>query len=374
MRRCLNVVTLGQLFQKNGYFSGRVGKIFHYGVPRDIGTAGLDDKPTWNQAINPSGVDHNKEEALLTVHTPTRGIGSSIGFHASQARDDEHTDGMVANEVIRMIEQHRNEPFFVGAGFYRPHVPWIAPSKYFDMYPLAKIETIPFEQSELTMAPEWAYFTNPANWGLSDLQRREAMRAYYASISFMDAQVGKLLDALDRMRLAQDTTVVFWGDNGYQLGEHGQWMKQTVFENAARIPMLIGGAGVEARGKGCGRTVELLDLYPTLADLCGLRGTPTNLQGRSLKPLLTRADAAWDRPAISQVQRGAGAKGHMGHSLRTERYRYTRWSGTPTGEELYDYQTDPRETQNLASNPKMSAIKNGLDKRLGEILKTRQPA
>jgi uncharacterized sulfatase len=369
-----DVVTLGQLFQKNGYFSGRVGKIYHYGVPKDIGTAGLDDKPSWNQAINPSGVDHNKEEELLTVHTPGRGIGSSIGFHASQAPDDEHTDGMVANEVIRMMEQHRNEPFFIGAGFYRPHVPWIAPSKYFDMYPLAKIEPIPFEQSELTMAPEWAYFTRPANWGMSELQRKEAMRAYYASISFMDAQVGKLLDALDRLRLTQDTTIVFWGDNGYQLGEHGQWMKQTVFENAARIPLLIGGAGVEARGKGCGRTVELLDLYPTLADLCGLQGTPKNLQGRSLKPLLTRADAAWDRPALTQVQRGNGANNHMGHSLRTERYRYTRWSGTSTGEELYDYESDPRETKNVVADPKMSGIKNSLDKRLSEILKTRQPA
>ena len=138
-----DVMTLGQAFQKNGYFSGRVGKIYHYGNPGQIGTDGLDDKPTWNQVVNPAGIDKLEEEPKLTNYTPDRGLGSAICFYASPAADEEHTDGMVAAEVIRMMEEHRDEPFFIGAGFYKPHVPWIAPSKYFDMYPLESIDVRP---------------------------------------------------------------------------------------------------------------------------------------------------------------------------------------------------------------------------------------
>jgi uncharacterized sulfatase len=371
-----NVVTLPQLFQKNGYFAARAGKIYHYGVPGQIGTAGLDDPPSWNLAVNPNGVDHAKEEPLLTNYTPQRGLGSAICFHASDAKDEEHTDGIVAAEIIRMMEQHRGDPFFLGAGFYRPHVPWIAPSKYFDLYPLDKIQAPPFDESELSIAPEWAYFTKPANWGMTVLQRREAIRGYYAAITFMDAQVGKLLNALDRLRLTQDTTIVFWGDNGYHLGEHGQWMKQMVFEPAARIPFLIGGAGVRARGQACRRTVELLDMYPTLIELCGLQGAPANLHGRSVGPLLANARAAWDKPAITQVHRADPARGTVrGYSLRTERYRYSQWGeGGGLGEELYDYDQDPRELRNLAKDQQAKDLKSGLQKRLQQIVKARATA
>lgn len=367
-----DVVTLPQLFQKNGYFAGRVGKIYHYGVPGQIGTDGLDDRPSWNRVVNPNGVDHTKEEPLLTNYTPARGLGSAICYHASSAKDDEHTDAIGAAAVIEMIEQHRNEPFFIGAGFYRPHVPWIVPAKYFDQYPLDKIQPPPFDEREMHQAPEWAYFTKPANWDMTTLQQREAIRAYYASITFMDAQVGKLLDALDRLGLAENTTLVFWGDNGYQLGEHGQWMKQTVFEWAARIPLLIGGAGVSARGRGCPRTVELLDLYPTLSEICALEGRPSNLQGRSLKPLLDHPDARWDKPAITQVRRGAPPKAVMGYSLRTERYRYSQWGEDgKLGDELYDYQSDPREVRNLAADPKSAALKSKLRDQLASIMESR---
>jgi iduronate 2-sulfatase len=366
-----DVVTLPQLFQKNGYFTARVGKIYHYGVPRDIGTDGLDDKPSWHKTVNPCGVDHTKEEPLLTNYTPNRGLGSAICFHASGAKDDEHTDGIGANAVIQLMEEHRNEPFFLGAGFYRPHVPWIAPSKYFDLYPLERIQAPPFDESEMSIAPEWAYFTKPANWGMTVLQRREAIRGYYASVAFLDVQVGKLLDALDRLRLTQSTTIVFWGDNGYHLGEHGQWMKQMVFEPASRIPFLIGGAGVTARGRGCPRTVELLDIYPTLAEVCNLREASSNLQGRSLAPLLAHPDAAWDKPAISQVHRGTKVRGY---SIRTERYRYSQWNDAELGEELYDYERDPRELRNLAADPDSAGLKSGLRRQLNDILKTRRLA
>jgi uncharacterized sulfatase len=366
-----DVVTLPQLFRKNGYFVARVGKIYHYGVPGDIGTNGLDDAPSWQERVNPAGVDKTKEEPLLTNYTPTRGLGSAVSYHASTARDEEHTDALVAQNVIRLMEEHRNEPFFLGAGFYRPHVPWIAPAKYFDMYPLSKIPVPRFDESELKIAPEWAYFTKPANWGMTELQRREALRGYYASISFMDAQVGKLLDALDRLKLADNTTVVFWGDNGYHLGEHGQWMKQMVFEPAARIPMLIGGAGVKARGAGCVRTVELLDLYPTLAEVCGLTGTPGNLQGRSLAPLLANASAPWDKPSVSQVHRNQKVRGY---SIRTERYRYSEWNDGAEGAELYDYELDPHEMKNLANDPASAALRASLSRKLHEIQKQRGKA
>lgn len=360
------VTTLPQAFQKNGYFTARAGKIYHYGVPSQIGTPGLDDAKSWNETVNPAGVDHTKEEKLVTNYTPSRrGLGASIAYHASEASDDQHTDHQVASAVIEMMEKHREDPWFLGAGFYRPHVPWIVPSKYFDMYPMDRILALPFDESELKNAPEAAYFTRPVNLGLNVQQRREAIRAYYASISFMDAQVGRLLDALDGTGLARNTTVVFWGDNGYHLGEHGQWMKQTVFEQASRIPLLIGGAGVKARGRGCPRTVELVDLYPTLADVCELSGAPSNLHGRSLAPLLSNPNAKWDHPAVSQMLRAA--RSTMGYSIRTERYRYSNWNEGKEGEELYDYQADPRELRNLAKEPDSEPLKRRLKEQLAAI-------
>jgi iduronate 2-sulfatase len=234
-----------------------------------------------------------------------------------------------------------------------------------------RIQAPPFSESEMHIAPEWAYFTKPANWGMTVLQRREAIRAYYASISFMDAQVGRLLHALEQFGLAQDTTIVFWGDNGYQLGEHGQWMKQTVFEPASRIPLVFGGAGVGARGQASPRTVELLDLYPTLVDVCSLRDAPANLQGRSLAPLLANVNAPRDFPAISQVRRITPEKHVMGYSLHTERYRYSFWNEASEGEELYDYQADPRTLRNLESDTASADLKQKLRSRLEEICRTR---
>jgi uncharacterized sulfatase len=367
-----NVVTLGQAFQKNDYFVARVGKIYHYGNPGQIGTNGLDDEPTWHKRINPAGVDKTKEEPLITNYTPTRGLGSAVCFHASSARDEEHTDGIVAAETIRLIEENRGRPWFLGAGFYKPHCPWVSPSKYFDMVPIEKVKLVPFEEWEMKIAPRWAYFTIPANWGLTEKQRLEAMRAYYAAILFMDAQVGKLLDAVKRLGLEQQTTVVFWSDHGYGLGEHGQWMKQTVFEYAAHSPLMMCGAGVPTRGKPCGRTVEFLDMYPTLADLCRLKDVPDGLHGKSLRPLLENPRAAWARPAVTQVQRARKPEPVRGYSMRTERYRYTQWDDGREGEELYDYSKDPRELKNLASEPAAERLKSGLRRQLQSIIAARR--
>ena len=363
-------MTLPQLFQKNGYFVARAGKIYHYGNPDQIGTSGLDDPASWQEVVNPAGVDHTKEEPEVTCYTPDRhNLGSTIAFHASEAKDDEHTDHMVADAVIAMMDKHRKEPWFLGAGFYKPHCPWIVPSKYFDLYPINRIQAPPFEEGEMKIAPEFAYFTQPANWNMSVAQRRDAIRAYYASISFLDAQIGRLLDALDRLELAHNTTLVFWADHGYNLGEHGQWMKQSLFEPAARVPLFIGGAGVEARGRVCLRTTEHLDLYPTVAELCGLQ-KPSHLQGRSLAPLLKDPNGPWDYPAVTQLNPPA-AKQVRGYSIRTERYRYTFWNEGNNGEEMYDYEKDPRELHNLAGDATMAPLKGKLRARLETITEAR---
>jgi len=367
-----DVVTLPQLFQKNGYFAARVGKLYHYGNPGQIGTDGLDDAPSWNLKINPRGIDKDEEPKIIN-HTPGRGLGSALCFYSSPGKDEEHTDGIVAAESLRIMDENRNRPWFLGAGFYKPHCPYIAPSKYFDRVPMDRVKLIPFEEWEMTIAPQWAYAIRPANYGLNEKQRLEAMQAYYATILFLDANVGRLLDGLEKMKLADRTSIVFWSDHGYQLGEHGQWMKQTLWEPSARAPLMICGAGIKSRGKTCGRTVEFLDLYPTAAALAGLSGTPTNLHGRSLLPLLDNPAAAWDKPAITQVRRGnEKTKFIHGHSLRNERYRYNMWDEGREGEELYDYQTDPREMKNLVKDEASQALKQQLRARLDSILATRR--
>ncbi|MBY0372391.1 MAG: sulfatase [Bryobacteraceae bacterium] len=364
-----DIVTLPQMFRNNGYHAARVGKIYHYGVPGDIGTSGLDDAPSWDEVINPKGIDKTDEEKLLTNHTPARGLGSAICFYASPAKDEQHTDGILARETARLIEANKAKPFFLAAGFYRPHVPWIAPSKYFDLFPIETIRPAEFDEAaEWKQSPEVAYFTRPANWGMTERQQREAIQAYYASIAFLDAQVGIVLDALERSGAAKRTTIVFWSDHGYALGERGQWMKQTLFEQATRVPLLIGGAGVKARGQASGRTVEFLDLYPTLAELAGLK-PPAGLHGTSLRPLLDQPRAAWTKPAVSQVRRGPAV---MGYSIRDERYRYTSWDGGAKGTELYDYTTDRREVKNRSGDPALAAVEGRLKAELTRIVDQRR--
>jgi len=295
------------------------------------------------------------EEKVLTNHTPTRGLGSSLSLYASPASDEQHTDGKVATETIKLIEQSKDQPFFIAAGFYRPHCPYIAPKKYFDLYPLEKIVAPQFSPSELANFPPAALWMNPPHFGVNEQQQREAIQAYYASISFLDANVGRLLDALDRLKLAGNTIIVFWSDHGYLLGQHGQWMKQSLFEASARNPLIIAGPDI-VKGKATKRTVELLDLYPALADLCGLADAPKNVAGRSLRPLLKNPNARWDKPAITQVQRGGQADRFMGYSVRDERWRYTEWDEGKRGVELYDEVNDPREMRNLANDPKYAKI------------------
>jgi len=344
-----DVVTLSQLFRKNGYVAARVGKIYHYGNPGQIGTDGLDDPASWDAVVNPRGIDKD-EEKVLTNLLPKRGLGSTLAFYASPASDEEHTDGKVATETIALLEKHKDRPFFIAAGFYRPHCPFIAPKKYFDMYPLERIKAPTVAPEQTAGLPAPALWTRPPNWGVDEDGVRKSIQAYYASTTFLDAQAGRILAALDRLRLADNTVVVFVSDHGYHLGELGQWMKMSLFERSARNPLVIAGPGI-TRGVSS-RTVELLDLYPTLGELAQLP-LPPGLQGRSLMPLLKNPTAAWDRAALTQVTRGNVTTGRfMGYSVRTEKWRYIEWDEGKRGLQLYNESDDPDELRNLAEDPK----------------------
>jgi uncharacterized sulfatase len=359
------VVTLPQHFHKNNYISARVGKIFHYGVPNQIGTSGLDDPPSWQAYYNPRGRDVADEARIFSIK-PGTGFGATLSWLAADGSDEEQTDGIGAAHAIKFLETYSTQqPFFLAVGFYRPHTPYVAPKKYFDMYPLASIQPVPVAGRSDVPAP--ALTVSPPNYGIDLDVQRKALQAYHASTTFMDAQVGKLLDALDRLKLAENTVVVFFGDHGYHLGEHGLWQKQSLFEESARVPLIISAPGIKARGQSSPRLAELVDVYPTLSDLCGL-APPSELEGRSLKPLLDEPSREWKKVAITQVRRGGSpggqAKGKTktknpeagfsGYSIRTERYRYTIWDRGTRGAQLYDHDTDPAEQHNLASDPMMA--------------------
>jgi len=344
-----DVVTLPQMFMNQGYYVARVGKMYHYGNPGGIGTSGLDDPKSWQEVYNPAGIDHTKLEPIIVNHTPKRGLGSAMSYYADpDGKDEEHTDGMVASEAIRLLEAHKDQPFFLGVGFYKPHTPYVAPKKYFDLYPLDQVKVPDISRTDVEGVPPLALAsTSPwPNFGVSLEDTRKCKQGYMAVISFVDAQIGRVLEALDRLGLRERTIVVFWSDHGYHTGEHGLWMKRSCFEESARVPLLISAPGL-AKGKACERTVELVDLYPTLADLAGIPA-PDGYQGASLKPLLADPTRAWDRPAFTQVTRNA----NVGYSVRTERWRYNEWNDGEKGIELYDHESDPKETHNLASDPR----------------------
>ncbi len=231
-----DVVTLPQAFQRAGYFAARVGKIYHYNVPASIGTDGFDDPPSWNQTVNPKGRDKDEEHLIFNAE-PDRKISAALSWLAADGSDEEQTDGMVASEAIRLLEQRKDEPFFLAVGFFRPHTPYVAPKKYFDLYPIDQMR-LPYapddDRDDIPIAA-FAHNCPVPNYGLTRPVLLGATQAYYACVSFVDAQVGRLLDALDRLDLNDNTIVVFWSDHGYHLGEHnGIWQKRTLFEEGAQ--------------------------------------------------------------------------------------------------------------------------------------------
>jgi uncharacterized sulfatase len=362
-----DAVTLPQHFQKHGYYVARVGKLFHYGVPNQIGTSGLDDPPSWLEVVNPRGRDKDDEAKVFNVK-PEVQMGAMLSWLAADGTDEEQTDGIGAAAAIRLLEQHArgDRPFFLAVGFYRPHTPYVAPRKYFDLYPLETINLVLEPGREGVPAP--AITANPPNYGISPDLLRQAIQAYHAATTFMDAQVGKLLAALERLGLTENTVVVFTSDHGYHLGEHGMWQKQSLFEESARVPLVIAAPGMKAPGTVSPRLVEHVDLYPTLADVCGLP-VPAELPGRSLRPLLDDPAQPWKEAALSQVRRGdKKTGGFSGYAVRTERYRYIEWDGGKRGTQLYDHESDPHELHNLADAPEHAETVARLKRLLQEAL------
>ena len=338
-----DVVTLPQLFRNHGYFVARVGKLYHYGVPNQIGTSGLDDPPSWEKVVNPRGRDKDDEDQIITI-AEHRNFGGTLSWLAADGTDEEQTDGIGAAAAVKILEQRATaeSPFFLAVGFYRPHTPYVAPKKYHELYPRDKIPLAAGPAHDREGVPKAAFTVNPPNYGLSPERQQEVIQAYFAATSFMDAQVGKVLDALDRLKLTNKTVVVFVSDHGYHLGEHGQWQKMSLFEGSTRVPLVIAAPAMKGSGQASPRLVEMVDVYPTLAELCGLP-PPQNLAGRSLKPLLDDSLAAHKPAAYTQARNG--------YSVRTERFRYTEWTGPNGGAELYDHQADPQEFANLAADP-----------------------
>lgn len=338
-------VTLPQLFRDNGYFVARVGKLYHYGVPAQIGTNGLDDPPSWAQVINPKGRDKLDEDQIFTLSP--RNFGGTLSWLAAEGTDAEQTDGLTAAAAVDLINQHKQEPFFLAVGFFRPHTPYVAPKSYFEKYPTAEIKLAELSVEDRARKPAPAFASaKPEQDKLSDDVRRQAIQAYQASISFMDAQLGLVLDGLEKAGQADNTIIVFFSDHGYHLHDHGLWQKMSLFENSARVPLIIAAPGMASNGKKTQSLAELVDLYPTLADLAGLT-PPDYLDGVSLRPVLNDATKSVKPAAYSQVRRG----NFDGYSVRTDRFRYTSWDEGRKGHQLHDMQADPQETQNLANQP-----------------------
>ncbi|MCC7494960.1 MAG: sulfatase [Fimbriimonadaceae bacterium] len=367
-RRALpEVVTLPQHFKSQGYYTQAIGKIFH---------GGLDDAPSWSAP--PVRIQRPMYQLAANREIVARRTAESQGrqFPNASARynamtgpateaadvpDDAYADGQIASEAVRLLQQPRTQPLFLAVGFLKPHLPFIAPQRYWDLYqrdqiPPAPNPFAPQDAPPLAMARFGelrAYSDIPRLEPLSAAQAQLLKHGYYACVSYVDAQIGRLLDELDRSGQRQNTIIVLWGDHGWKLGEHGEWCKHTNFENDTRGPLLVTAPGLPG-GQHTAGLVEFVDLYPSLCELAGLP-LPPHLEGSSFVPLARQPQRAWKTAAFSQYPRGNGL---MGYSLRTDRYRFTRWQardGQVVARELYDHQTDPQENVNLATRAEHQA-------------------
>ncbi len=361
-----DVVSLPEHFKRHGYVTRGIGKIYH-------DPAEMQDAPSWSLPAT-FNVLAKKEDYLLPENQapPGKAQRKMAATEAADAPDEAYPDGKVAVAAVAALGElkTRGQPFFLAVGFRKPHLPFSAPKRYWDLYDRAKIPA-PEHDAPPRGAPQIALHDWPELRGYSDiakqgpLAREKAMElrhGYYASVSYMDAQVGKVIDELDRLKLAENTVVVLFSDHGFHLGDSGLWCKDTVYEAATRVPLLLSAPRGGSRQTAAGRTdalVELIDLYPTLAELCGLP-LPEKLDGRSLVPLLQNPKRPWKTAAYSQFPRpwlssSTQPPQRMGYAIRTDRFRYVEWRDFKTGElsarELYDYSTGATETVNLASDP-----------------------
>lgn len=381
-------VSMPQAFRQAGYFAARIGKLYHYNVPKSIGTNGHDDPGSWELELNPAGVDRLEEEGQIFSLLPGQ-FGGTLSWHASLKSDQHHTDGLMADDaewVLERCAKRQDRPFFLAVGFFRPHTPYVSPKSYFELYPEKDMPVVQgVKEDQADIPPPGLGSHKKEQEKLTDDLRRQCRQAYYASISFMDAQVGRVIASLDRFGLADNTIIVFTSDHGYHMGEHGLWQKMSLFEESARVPLLIVAPGVAAKGVSAKSPVSHIDLFPTLAELCGIK-PPSNLQGQSLVPMLKDPSVVGRGWAITQVMRGGGparasvttnvgsdGASFFGYTLRTTRWRYTEWDEGRKGRELYDHDADPGELSNLASKPEHAKTVEDLSQKLRAATKTTFP-
>ncbi len=331
-----DALTMPQYFRKSGYAVAGGGKTFH---------GSQNDAASWDAYYTFEGFVHPSK-------TPVNGIPKAGHFDWSpiDVPDEETADTKLAKWTAGLLGREHQKPLFLACGFYRPHLPWYVPKKYFDRFPPDKVELPKVLENDLDDVPKSAIRNLRDHDNVtSTKQWNKAVASYLACISYADANIGRVLDALDRGPNRDNTIVVLWSDHGWQLGEKQQWRKFTLWERSCRVAMIVAAPGISKAGTQCDRTVELLDIYPTLTDLCGLPAK-NDLEGRSLRPLLADASAKWDKPAVT-------SDGPDKISVRTERWRYSKF---PDGEELYDHDADPREWTNLATKPESAAVKKQL--------------
>ena len=351
-----DAVTLMQHFRASGYSSRGAGKIFHGTKPYDADS--WDDYFVAERQIPPASFKRD----------PKLSKSAWVPWGALDCGEEDMYDGKTADWIVSELEKRQEKPFFMAYGLTKPHLPWKVPQKYFDLHPLDGIELPPVREGDLEDLPAFGKKlarevydpSGERNFAvkpdgdhadvLANKQWRKAVQAYLATISFADAQVGRVLDALDRSGHAGNTIVVLWGDHGWHLGEKEHWRKHALWDVSTRTPLVFSAPQGVAKGRLCQRPVSLIDVYPTLIDLCCLPKRK-GLDGQSLKPLLEDPDRKWERPVVITY-------GLNNHTIGTEHWRYIRYRDG--GQELYDHDRDPNEWTNLASIPEYSSVKSKL--------------
>ncbi len=379
-----DVLTLPQLFKNNGYEALAFGKIFHNNDSRSWSEPRWkSDRPEYHTEFGKQVLKWIKEDHRRLTYVWDLGDGitktkrpGGLAWEAPEVPDSALRDGHIADAAIEKLATLAEKPFFLAVGFHKPHLPFIAPKKYFDLYDPDDIEPAP-NPDPPEAAPNFATY----NWndlrhyyGIPDVgpvsadQARDLKHAYFACVSYMDAQVGRVLYSLAENGLAQNTVVVLWGDHGWQLGEHGMWDKHSNYETSTHAPLIV-----RVPGQKPGRSralVEFVDIYPALAELCDLPLDPS-LEGSSFAPLIRDPDRSWKKAAFSQYRRvipgyGDVSRG-MGYSMRTDRYRITEWvvPGTDfSAVELYDHETDSEENRNIANRTENADLVSSLLEKL----------
>lgn len=364
-------VTLPQLFKRSGYHAQCVGKIFHNWRQDDW----RGDPTSWSVPSVLHYNSHSNDKPLVEGDVPANLVSGQGGIECRDVPDNAYFDGRVAETAIDAMRQanKRDEPFFLAVGFWKPHTPFNAPKKYWDLYEREDVP-VPTNVTPPIDVPDIALTSARYKGGADSEHLREMHHGHLAAISYLDAQVGRVLDELDTLGLRKDTIIVFWSDHGLHLGEHGLTRKTTAFELDAHVPLIIATPNHQP-GQRTDALVELLDLYPTLAELCGLK-PPRELQGASLTALLNDPKGSVNPVALTQTPRPNYLRGKMpkvmGYSIRSRRFRYTEWRDFKTGNvqarELYDHDNDPLETVNLAGQADHKATIIRLAKQLEQTL------